>query len=94
MLCRSVIRALGQRDARRAIAFSYNYGHMFCPKATIFLMHQIWRRVPTYSRIQDKGLFETGMNILRNRHWLEYDFVALVVLFGGIGFVALIVLGI
>jgi hypothetical protein len=29
-----------------------------------------------------------------NRHWLEYDSVALVVLFGGIGFVALIVLGI
>ena len=50
--------------------------------------------MPTYSRIQDKGLFETGMNIVRNRHWLEYDFVALVVLFGGIGFVALIVLGI
>jgi hypothetical protein len=29
-----------------------------------------------------------------NRHWLEYDFVALVVLFVGMGFVALIVLGI
>jgi len=29
-----------------------------------------------------------------NRHWLEYDSVALVVLFVGIGFVALIVLGI
>jgi hypothetical protein len=34
------------------------------------------------------------MNIMRNRHWLEYDFVSLVVLFAGIGFVALIVLGI
>jgi len=31
---------------------------------------------------------------MRNRHWLEYDFVALVTLFGGIGFVALIVFGI
>jgi len=29
-----------------------------------------------------------------NRHWLEYDSVALVALFVGIGFVALIVLGI
>jgi hypothetical protein len=29
-----------------------------------------------------------------NRHWLEYDFVALVALFVGMGFVALIVLGI
>jgi len=34
------------------------------------------------------------MNIMRNRHWLEYDFVSLVVLFAGIGFIALIVLGI
>jgi hypothetical protein len=33
-------------------------------------------------------------NASRNRHWLEYDSVALVVLFVGIGFVALIVLGI
>jgi hypothetical protein len=29
-----------------------------------------------------------------NRHWLEYDFVALAMLFVCIGFVALIVLGI
>jgi len=29
-----------------------------------------------------------------NPHWLEYDFVAAVVLFVGIGFLALIVLGI
>ena len=32
------------------------------------------------------------MNIVRNRHWLEYDFVSLVVLFAGIGFIPLIVL--
>ena len=40
--------------------------------------------------------FEKGMNVMLsgNRHWLEYDSVALVVLFVGIGFVALIVLGI
>jgi hypothetical protein len=52
--------------------------------------------VPTYSRIQEKSPFETGMNIMPsgNRHWLEYDFVALVVLFVGIGFIALIVVGI
>jgi hypothetical protein len=36
MPCRRVMRAAGQRDARRVIAFSYNYGHMFCLKATIF----------------------------------------------------------
>jgi hypothetical protein len=29
-----------------------------------------------------------------NRHWLEYDFVAVAVLFFGIGFLALIVLSI
>jgi hypothetical protein len=34
------------------------------------------------------------MMLSGNRHWLEYDSVALVVLFVGIGFVALIVLGI
>jgi len=36
------------------------------------------------------------MNIMPpgNRHWLEYDFVSLVVLFVGIGFIALIVLSI
>jgi hypothetical protein len=49
-------------------------------------------QLPTYSR----SPFETGMNVMLsgNRHWLEYDSVALVVLFVGIGFVALIVLGI
>jgi hypothetical protein len=36
------------------------------------------------------------MNIMPfgNRHWLEYDSVAVVVLFVGIGFLALIVLSI
>jgi hypothetical protein len=34
------------------------------------------------------------MMLSGNGHWLEYDSVALVVLFVGIGFVALIVLGI
>ena len=44
----------------------------------------------------ERSPFETGMNMMLsgNRHWLEYDSVALVVLFVGIGFVALIVLGI
>ena len=53
-------------------------------------------RGPTYSCIQEKSPFETGMNIMPsgNRHWLEYDFVSLVVLFVGIGFIALIVLSI
>jgi len=50
--------------------------------------------VRAYSRIQEKSPFEEVMNIMRNRQWLEYDFVALVVLFAGIGFVALIVLSI
>jgi hypothetical protein len=51
---------------------------------------------PTYFRIQEKVHFETGINIMPsgNRHWLEYDFVAVVVLFVGIGFLALIVLSI
>ena len=68
-----------------AIAFSYD-NFLICIKYGC--------GVSTESRIQDKSLFETGMNIMRNRHWLEYDFVSLVVLFAGIGFVALIVLGI
>jgi hypothetical protein len=52
--------------------------------------------VPTYFRIQEKSPFETGMKIMPsgNRHWLEYDFVAVIVLFVSIGFVALIVLSI
>jgi len=52
--------------------------------------------VPTYPCIQEKSPFETGMNIMPsgNRHWLECDFVSLVVLFVGIGFIALIVLNI
>jgi hypothetical protein len=65
--------------------------------ATIFFdLHQIWRWVPPYFRIQEKSPFETGMNIMpsSNRHWLEYDFVALAVLFVSIGFLALIVLSI
>jgi len=50
--------------------------------------------------VRDLGLharpFETEKkrHASGNRHWLEYDSVALVVLFVGIGFVALIVLGI
>jgi len=49
--------------------------------------------VPTYFQ---KSPFETGTNIMPsgNRHWLEYDFVAVVVLFVSIGFLALIVLSI
>jgi hypothetical protein len=52
--------------------------------------------VPTYFRIQEKSPLETGMNIMPsgNRHWLEYDFVAVAVLFVSIGFLALIVLSI
>jgi hypothetical protein len=52
--------------------------------------------VPTYFRNQEKSPFETGMNIMPSgtRHWLEYDFVAVVVLFVSIGFLALIVLSI
>jgi hypothetical protein len=43
-----------------------------------------------------KSPFETGMIIMPsgNRHWLEYDFVAVLVLFVSIGFLALIVLSI
>jgi len=47
-------------------------------------------------RLAAKSPFETGMKIMffGNRHWLEDDFVALVALFAGMGFVALIVLSI
>jgi hypothetical protein len=40
--------------------------------------------------------FRIGMDVMLydSRHWLEYDFVALAVLFAGIGLVELIVLSI
>ena len=53
-------------------------------------------RCPPIFAIKKKSPFETGINVMPSgtRHWLEYDFVAVVVLFVSIGFLALIVLGI
>jgi hypothetical protein len=45
--------------------------------------------------VEENGV-RTGMNVMLSnyRHWLEDDFVAVVVLLAGIGFVELIVLSI
>ena len=50
---------------------------------------------PIYSPTQEITAFEHRMDIISdNRHWLEYDPVALAVLLIGIGCVELIVLSI
>ena len=51
---------------------------------------------PIYSPTQEITAFEHRMDIMLsdNRHWLEYDAVALAVLLIGIGCVELIVLSI
>src|SRR5262249_9782251 len=52
-----------------------------------------WDIIPHLGAARAPSVQKTAIDS-RNRHWLEYDSVALVVLFVGIGFVALIVLGI
>ena len=58
------------------------------PGTEATLHKQCWWRLRQY--VQRVGYLMLSVN----RHWLEYDSVALVALFVGIGFVALIVLGI
>jgi hypothetical protein len=103
----TLARALSQSDARRwpaprlsaektlaAIAFSYDYGHLSERDNFLICIKWMWG-VHLVSHSRQKSIWNRDeTNIMCNRHWLEYDFVSLVVLFAGIGFVALIVLGI
>jgi hypothetical protein len=61
-----------------------------------FDLRQDGAEAPIYSHSQQKWVSEQDGHHApsTNQHWLEYDFVAVVVLFVSIGFLALIVLSI
>jgi hypothetical protein len=48
-----------------------------------------------YCGTQEKlGRFKQGIGNMLRQHWLDYDFMALAVLLGGLGFLELLVLSI